>query len=91
MEDKSVAHQLRQEVPVVGSIQKRVKSEEYYGVSVIITEKGRRVWGASISSKQLPTLCATEREAAIMVDKLLIKAGKEPRNILKFKQIRYEK
>lgn len=72
----------------MGSIRKRKKSNEWYGVSSIVTERGHRVWGACIDHKQLPTLCKTEREAAVMVDTLLLRAGKDPVNILKLKGVR---
>lgn len=60
------------------------KGSQYYGVSTIITEQGRLVWGATLTSDLLPAIFSSERQAALHVDKRLIAMGKEPRNILKF-------
>ena len=62
-------------------IKKRHKTE-YYGVSTIITEKGKKVYGATLSSALIPAVFKTEKEAALAVDKWLIERGKQPVNIL---------
>lgn len=66
-------------------------NSEYYGVSKNTAFKKKwdasRPWRGSVTNDLLGTKVqrqfATEREAAIFVDKVLISIGKDPVNILK--------
>ena len=66
-------------------------NSEYYGVSKNTAFKKKwdadRPWRGSVTNHTLGTNVsrqfATEREAALFVDKVLISMGKEPVNILK--------
>ena len=64
-------------------IKSRKKVQDYVGVSQIVNEHGHIYYGAALSSDMLPTLFRDARKAAIFIDKLLIKAGKEPVNVLR--------
>lgn len=70
--------------PETVTIKSRKRVQEYYGVSQIIDANGRLHFGASLTSERFPSLHSSVEKAAKAVDILLIKAGKEPRNILKF-------
>lgn len=66
-------------------------NSDYYGVSKNTAFRKRceaeRPWCAAVKNEVLGTRVqrqfATEREAALFVDKVLISMGKEPVNILK--------
>ena len=64
---------------------------QYFGVSIIRNSmksaNSKNLWRASVRTPtdRLFSLHRTEREAAIAVDKFLIRHGLEPKNILKRK------
>lgn len=72
------------ETPETVTIKSRKRVADYYGVSQVIDSNGKVWFAASISSERFPSLHKSVEKAAKAVDILLIKANKEPRNILKF-------
>jgi hypothetical protein len=60
----------------------KIESSKYKGVKIRIHKNGNKVYMISLYGSGSATY-KTEREAALVVDKIYIKNGKEPVNILK--------
>jgi hypothetical protein len=62
---------------------RKIRSSEYKYVSRVTRPTGGPKWRAKPTGVSWGTLHDTEREAALQVDRWLIRHGKEPVNILK--------
>lgn len=64
-----------------------ITSKKYQHVEFIVTLDGKTAWACTLDEDKgvLPTLFTSERKAAVFVDILLIRRGKNPVNILKRK------